>query len=97
MRRGIILERDFERIKEAYLRRPGKLREAPPMESEKPRASALRMKKFRARRRKSIRLLTIEVLPADCAYLYCAGFLQEPETIDEHLPLAIRRLLDSIR
>ena len=73
-----------------------KLREAHPMESEKPTPSALRMKKFRARRRNGVRLLTIEVLPADCAYLFRKGFLQDPETIDEHLPLAIRRLLDSI-
>ena len=96
-RSGIILERDIHRIEEADLGRYGKLREATPMEPDKPTPGARRMKKLRARRRKGVRLLTIEVLPADCAYLFMAGFIREPETINEHLPLAIRRLLDSIK
>jgi hypothetical protein len=67
------------------------------LNKDQPSASAGRMRRLRERRRKASRLITLEATAEDFAYLRLRGFLQPGENSSEHLVLALKRLLGSIR
>ncbi len=58
----------------------------------------IRMRRLRERRRNGLtRIVAVEVTVEDRACLLEKGFFHEGETPREHLPLALQRLLRSIR
>ena len=59
---------------------------------------AIRMRRLRERRRNGwVRMISVELSAADAVALRGAGFLRPGEAAIDALPLALRRLVASIR
>ena len=59
---------------------------------------AIRMRRLRARRRRGhTRVIAVEVDGTDAVALRAAGFLEPGESAQDALPLALKRLVASIR
>ena len=66
--------------------------------SPEPSAAAIRMRRLRERRRNNwTRVIAVEVSSMDAVALRQAGYLRQGESAMDALPLAMRRLLTSIR
>ena len=66
--------------------------------TQNPSSSAIRMRRLRKRRRNGwTRVITVEVSAMDSVALREAGFLQLGESVVDDLPIALRRLVASIR
>ena len=64
----------------------------------KPSPAAIRMRRLRERRRNGwTKVIPVEVSAMDAVALRQAGFLQKGESAMDDLPLALKRLVTSIR
>ena len=63
-----------------------------------PSPAAIRMRRLRERRRNGwTRVIPVEVSAMDAVALRQAGFLQKKESATDALPMALKRLVASIR
>ena len=66
--------------------------------AQKPSPSAIRMRRLRKRRRNGwTRVISVEVNAMDAVALRGAGFLRPGESALDALPMALKRLVASIR